>query len=33
LVCFEKTPEVKTGQFADVRIERSDAHDLFGRLA
>jgi len=33
LVYFEKTPEVKTGQFVDVRIERSDAHDLFGRMA
>ena len=33
LVYFEKTPEVKTGQFVDIRIERSDAHDLHGRLA
>ena len=24
---------LKTGEFADVRIERTDAHDLFGRLA
>jgi len=33
LVYFEKTPKVKTGQFVDVRIERSDEHDLHGRLA
>jgi ribosomal protein S12 methylthiotransferase len=33
LVYFEKTPEVKTGQFVDVRIERADEHDLHGRLA
>ena len=33
LVYFEKTPGVKTGQFVDIRIERSDAHDLHGRLA
>jgi ribosomal protein S12 methylthiotransferase len=33
LVYFGKTPEVTTGQFVDVRIERSDEHDLHGRLA
>ena len=33
LVYFEKTPGIKTGQFVDIRIERSDAHDLHGRLA
>jgi ribosomal protein S12 methylthiotransferase len=33
LVYFEKTPEVKTGQFVDVRIKRADEHDLHGRLA
>jgi len=26
-------PRLKTGEFADVRIERTDAHDLFGCLA
>ena len=25
--------KLKPGEFADVRIEKSDAHDLFGRLA
>ena len=33
LVYFEKTLEVTTGQFVDVRIERSDEHYLHGRLA
>jgi ribosomal protein S12 methylthiotransferase len=33
LVYFEKIPGIKTGQFVDIRIERSDAHDLHGRLA
>lgn len=33
LVYFEKKPGIKTGQFVDIRIERSDAHDLHGRLA
>ena len=33
LVYFEQKPEVKTGQFVDVRIERADEHDLHGRLA
>jgi ribosomal protein S12 methylthiotransferase len=33
LVYFEKTSKVKTGQFVDVHVERSDAHDLFGRIA
>jgi ribosomal protein S12 methylthiotransferase len=33
MVYFEKTAEVKTGQFVDVRIERADEHDLHGRLA
>ncbi len=33
LVYFEKTPKVKIGSLIDVRIERSDEHDLHGRLA
>jgi len=33
LVYFEKTAKVKAGQFADVRVERADEHDLHGRLA
>jgi ribosomal protein S12 methylthiotransferase len=33
LVYIEKTPKVKTGSFVEVRIARSDEHDLHGRLA
>ncbi|MBC7803066.1 MAG: 30S ribosomal protein S12 methylthiotransferase RimO [Candidatus Parcubacteria bacterium] len=32
LVHFGKEREAKTGQFVNVRIERSDEHDLFGRI-
>ena len=33
LVYFEKSRNMKAGSFVDVRIERSDEHDLHGRLA
>jgi ribosomal protein S12 methylthiotransferase len=33
LVYFEKSHQLKVGSFVDVRIERSDEHDLHGRLA
>jgi len=33
LVYFEKKSTVKTGQFADVLVERAGEHDLHGRLA
>ncbi len=33
LVYFEKAPQMKLGDFVDVRIERADEHDLHGRLA
>ncbi len=33
LVYFEKAPQMKLGDFVDVRIDRADEHDLHGRLA
>ncbi len=33
LVYFEKSPKAGAGNFVDVRIERADKHDLFGRIA
>ncbi len=33
VVRFKGGRKVKAGDFVDVTIERSDAHDLFGRLA
>ena len=32
-VYFKSLPGIKPGEFTQLRIERSDAHDLFGRLA
>jgi ribosomal protein S12 methylthiotransferase len=33
LVYFEKSPGIKAGSFAGVRIEHADKHDLFGRIS
>ena len=31
LVYIEKSPDIEVGSFVDVRIERADEHDLFGK--
>jgi ribosomal protein S12 methylthiotransferase len=33
LVRFDPSPKMKTGEFVQVHVERSDTHDLFGRIA